>query len=71
MKMKWLPMLKPDQNSSQELKKSPFEVINKENPNLPAGQQNIITAGAKVNELITSLSLLKMEKQQKQSLIAR
>ena len=25
----------------------PFEVINKENPNLPAGQQNIITAGIK------------------------
>ena len=25
----------------------PFEVINKENPNLPAGQQNIITAGVK------------------------
>ena len=25
----------------------PFEVINKENPNLPAGQENIITAGVK------------------------
>ncbi|WP_191973226.1 G5 domain-containing protein, partial [Streptococcus pneumoniae] len=25
----------------------PFEVIKKENPNLPAGQENIITAGVK------------------------
>ena len=47
MKMKWLPMLKPDQNSSQRTEEIPFEVINKENPNLPAGQQNIITAGVK------------------------
>ncbi len=68
--MKWLPMLKPDQNSSQETEEIPFWSYHEKKILTSAGQQNI-TAGVKGSWRLTHLSLLKMEKQQKQSLIAR
>ena len=71
MKMKWLPMLKPDQNSSQELKKSHLKLSRKKILTFQLVSKILSQQESKVNELITSLSLLKMEKQQKQSLIAR
>ena len=71
MKMKWLPMLKPDQNSSQELKKSHLKLSRKKILTSQLVKKTLLQQESKVNELITSLSLLKMEKQQKQSLIAR
>ncbi|VIQ58362.1 beta-N-acetylhexosaminidase [Streptococcus pneumoniae] len=49
----------------------PFEVIKKENPNLPAGQENIITAGVKGERTHYISVLTENGKQQKQSLIAR
>ncbi len=47
MKMKWLPMCETRPELITRTEEIPFEVIKKENPNLPAGQENIITAGVK------------------------
>ena len=47
MRVKLLLQLKTDQSLSQERKKSRLSTVKKENPNLPAGQEKVVTEGAK------------------------
>ena len=71
MKMNWLLTLKTDQNFLVKTEEIPFEVIKKDNPNLPAGQEKVVKAGV-LGERTSYISVLTENgKQQKPFLIAR